>query len=566
MTESSRWIVAACISGAVAAVCPAHASGQWQAHTGPATAGMGATVGGDVERYLRAMTMAGLTRPLPWAARPFSAKDVADFVSDSTAGAHPWRAMLRRAAPRGASLGAVVLTSANSGFPWGSNDGPLWQGRGVTGAVGLSMTLRWRGLSAVAAPIAFSAQNASFPLMPQQAFGISPYADPLFPTVVDLPQRMGDGAYFRVDPGESTVRLDAFGLATGITTGSVGWGTGEAFPTILGANAGGFPRLFVGTRAGGLRIPYLGRVTGQYIFGVLAQSPWSSVKGSETYVDQSQSGTRRIGTGLSVSVMPAFFQNLELGVSRFYHSPYRTGANRWDAWSKPFEGLYKKGFQGRSGGSGDPTGDADNQMAAFFARWIFPRRGVEATFELFREDHNWDERDFAQEPENNAAVHASVRAVTSRSATAMGVVTLEYFDGDIRPIAQARAQGFLYTHAGLQQGHTSRGQLLGSPLGAGAITGQRVGWERFTATGSHSAMLQRWRTRGARTLDPEGLSRAVSYLRPNSHDWILDGSVASTRFTGTRALSLEGGVAWAGRWQFDASRTNFYARASWSLF
>ena len=54
-----------------------------------------------------------------------------------------------------------------------------------------------------------------------------------------------------------------------------------------------------------------------------------------------------------------------------------------------------------------------------------------------------------------------------------------------------------------------------------------------------------------------------------SHDWIIDASLASTRYSAGRALTVEGGIAWAGNWQLDIvneSRTNLYARASWSLF
>ncbi len=545
---------------------PSSSSAQWQSNTGPRGAALGAAVGGDVERYMRALALAGLIKPLPWSVRPFGPEDLTGYLRDSSAGPHPWSSALSTSLAPRASAGAMLFLGANSGFAWGANDGAMWQGRGVNSAVGLAAAVRWGPLSAVAAPVLYRAQNQGFPLMAQPAFGYSRFADPLFPTVIDLPQRMGDKAYARLDGGESTIRLQGFGLVTGVTTASLGWGTGETFPAIFGSNAGGFPHLFAGTRAGGVRVPYVGRISARYILGVLDQSSWSPVQGSETYIDAAQSGTRRIGTGLNISLMPQFLPNLEMGASRFYHSPYRDGPTRWDAWSKPFEGIFKKGFQGRSGGTGDPTGDADNQMASFFARWVFPKRGVEATFELFREDHNWDARDLAQEPENNSAVMASIRATTSRRADALAVLTFEYFDGDVRPIGQVRAQGFLYTHGGRFQGHTQRGQLLGSPLGAGAIAGERVAWERFTPGGSLRFNLQRWRTRALRTQNGEGLYFNANYFYPNSHDWIIDGSVASTRYRGRGALTFEAGLAWAGVWQLSDARTNLYGRASWSLF
>lgn len=264
--------------------------------------------------------------------------------------------------------------------------------------------------------------------------------------------------------------------------------------------------------------------------------------------------------------MPALLPTLELGASRFYHSPFRDGAHRWQSWTKSFEGFFKQGFGSRNGGSNDPTGDIDNQLASLFARWTFPSRGAEAAFELLREDHNWDARDLAQEPDNNSAVLASIRVLTERRSDRLSSLTLEYFDGDVRPIAQARSQGYLYLNGGIRQGHTQRGQLLGAPIGAGAIAGERAAWERFGADGSLRVQLQRWRTQSLRSDDPEALFRAPERLLANSHDWIVDASVLATRLRGLHALSVEGGVAWAGVWQFDGPMTNLYVRCNWTRF
>lgn len=551
---------------ASAPLCAESLVAQWQSNTGPAGAALGVIVGGDVERYLRALALTGIVKPLPWGTRPFGAADLSQILAEGSAGSHPWKLGMQRAVGVRAVFAGMAFTSANSGFAWGANDGAMWQGRGFNGALGGAASFRWGPLSAVAAPVAYVAQNSDFPLLTPPVVTASPYSDGLFPTIVDSPQRMGGSSYARLDAGESTIRLRAFALDIGVSTASLGWGTGEAFPSLFGSNAGGFPHLFLGTSGRGVRVPFVGRFGGRYVLGRLDQSAFSNVHGSETYLDRDQSGTRRIGVGLTVNFMPAALPNLELGASRFYHSPYRTASHRWKAWSKPFEGIFKNGFEGRSGGPGDAGGDVDNQIASFFARWVFPGRGVEANFELLREDHNWDSRDLAQEPENNGAVLASVRAVTHRTATNLSVVTFEYFDGDIRPIGQVRAQGYLYSHGYLRQGHTQRGQLLGSPIGVGAIAGERVAWERFTPTGSLRANLQRWRTRSVFTTNPEALFLHADTQSRNNHDWILDGSLASTRYRSGRALTVEGGLAWAGMFRFEQSRTNIYTRASWSLF
>jgi len=441
----------------------------------------------------------------------------------------------------------------------------MWQGRGVNSALALTASLRWGRLTAVAAPMAFVAQNSRFPLMVPPA-DVSPYAEALLPYNLDMPQRFGDRAYHRIDGGESSISLRGLGMVTGLSTASQGWGPGESFPAVLGPNAGGFPHLFVGTTGRGLRVPKIGRVNAHYVLGVVDQTPYSPVSGGEEYVGGRQSGTKRVGVGMTVSYMPALLPTLELGATRFYHSPYREPSQRWDAWSKPFEGIFKNSFDGRSGPEGDPNGDFDNQLASAYVRWSFPRRGGEVSFEYFREDHAWDARDLAAEPENNAAVMASFRVATHRSDLEIALLTFEYFDGDIPPIAQVRGSGNLYVHGMLLQGHTQRGQLLGSPVGAGAMTGQSVTWERFKQTGSSRINLRRWRSRTRGSSDPQGAFFNVDNPVPNFHDWIIDGSYGMTRYRGTSALSVDVGAAYAGRWQLAESRTNLYIRTSVSLF
>jgi len=561
MPRFKRWVVPTLLL-----LLPAAApclSAQWQSGTGPAGASMGAVVGSDVERYLRTLSIAGVVAPLPWAGRPFGADELREFLRDTASRAHPWRTRMAAELGKRAAAGASLMVSGNSAFAWGANDGAMWQGRGFTTAAGIAGTFHWGPVTAVLAPVAFVAQNAPFDLIPIS--GNSPYRDSQFPTAVDRPQRMGHAPYARLDPGESSVRVRFGPAVAGISSASLGWGAGETFPAIFGPNAGGFSHVFLGTAGRGLKVPLLGRITARYLLGVLEQTKWSPVEGSETYVTDDQIGTRRVGSGVTVSLMPAVLPGLELGASRFYHTPFTVPATRWNAWSKPIDGIFKTS-RSDANSPGDSGNMIDNQLASFFARWTLPGRGVEASFEVLREDHNYDWRDLAQEPENNGALFGSLRAVVERSGSKLSLVTLEYFNGDVSPIAQARSQGSLYAHLPLRQGHTQRGQLLGAPVGVGAIAGSRVAFERFTPDGSRRLMVQRWRTRSLRPVDPEGLYRPPGYEIPNSHDWVLDLSAGATHARGRQVFNAEAGVAWAGVWQFGGSRTNLYARLGWAGF
>ncbi|MES3032828.1 MAG: capsule assembly Wzi family protein [Gemmatimonadota bacterium] len=544
---------------------PAPLDAQWQAPLGPRGAMLGAPVGSDVERYIRALSIAGIVEPLAWGARPLGPDEAAALLLRADSTRHPWGGTPHSAAAAPLAIGGSALATVNSGFPWGANDGPVWQGRGVTGAVGLAATFRWGPLRGMLAPMAFIAQNASFRLMPTA--GADPVMTGLRPTDIDLPQRFGRSSYGQVNAGESSLRLSQGPVTLGVSTQAVGWGVGETFPTILGPNAGGFPHLFAGTSSRGIRIPRIGRVSAQYVLGMLSESRWSPVTPADTFVNVGDAiPSRRVATGLVGSFMPQLLPNLELGISRFYHSPWSRRGAPWSSWSKPLEGVLKEDFGNRNANSYDPTGDPDNQMASIFARWVYPGRGVEANFEYMREDHSWDLRDLAQEPEQNGVISAAVRVVTDQTRERLGLLTLEFFDGDVSQMAQQRPQGLLYFHGTIRQGHTQIGQILGSPIGPGAVAGQRIAYERFDRRGSTSFALQRWRTRSQASFNPEGIFPAMPDRLPKSHDWVIDGTVGITRRVGGRTLSGEAGIAYAGVWQFSSSNANVYLRTSIARF
>src|SRR5450756_1793691 len=154
-------------------------------------------VGSSDEDYLRYLQIAGIAELYPWSIREFSQPELARLAV--ARGSHPWsgKGDFVDSASRFSFtiLPVNAVLRYNSAFPYGSNDGAVWAGRGLTSALDLGFAFRAGPLSATFNPIVFSAQNRAFPL---QANGSSnPLADPLFPTVVDRPQRFGTHAYSR---------------------------------------------------------------------------------------------------------------------------------------------------------------------------------------------------------------------------------------------------------------------------------------------------------------------------------------------------------------------------------
>jgi hypothetical protein len=493
-----RWTALA-LAAPLVAVLPAAGGAQEETAAGGARTTVGGRsevfAGSEVEGYLRYLQTLGVVAPQPWSIRAFSPGQLDRILPDSAA-SHPWRARYDLAAApgrrprRGLALDYVRPAATvyyNSAFPYGSNDGPVWAGRGITTAVQSGVAARWGVASLVLAPTAFRAENGGFTLAP--AAGRSPYADLRFPFNVDRPRRFGSEAYARIDPGQSTLNVDAGPLALGASTANQTWGPGDRYPLIVGNNAAGFPHVFVGTsKPADL---WLVKLSTRLVWGRLDQSGQSPVVGSESFVSIAQPGTRRFASGLVAAVQPRGVPGLEIGGARFFHSPWREGGPTSRDFGKPFEAFYKEDALDNPDNPIDISSDFDNQLASAFFRWVLPRSGFELAGELYKEDHNYDVRDLVLEPDHNAGYAISARKAFRRSDGSVIGVRAEVVSLDVSPLGQRRQQGLNYVGGYLRQGHTQRGQLIGADLGVGSTGGSTVGADWYTRGGQWSAWWSR---------------------------------------------------------------------------
>jgi hypothetical protein len=435
-----------------------------------------AFAGSEMEDYLRVLQVAGQAPLYPWSIRAFSPAEVDRLLP--TTPAHPLARHygLSRDTARGARLRWIrpnVRLVENTGFAYGENDGPVWAGRGVTVSAQAGFAWRAGPLSLTLAPVAFLAQNQSFPLLPTGLTGRLAYADPHYPFDIDQPQRFGDRSYGRVDPGESTLRFDAGFLALGLSTASQVWGPAVQDPLILGNNAGGFPHGFVGT-ARPLPIG-IGRLHGRVVWGRLDQTAYSSMP---------RDSSRRFMAGAVVTFLPRGIPGLELGGSRFFHTRWPDNGIAHAELGLPFEGLLKKHL-----GGGRPS-DQANQLASVFFRWVLPKDGVEAWGEYAREDHSYDLRDFVLEPDHSAGFGLGLRKVWTRASGSLLAVRAEVVDTRVTHIENVRGEGPFYIHSERRQGHTERGQALGSAAAFGG-GGATLALDSYSAGGRWSLSWRR---------------------------------------------------------------------------
>ncbi len=455
-------------------------------------------VGSIPENYLRYLQTMGLVPLYPWSSRPFSQRETDHLIP--TDSAHPWRDRLVSSAKNfhGIRYDFIRPSSSlryNTGFAYGSNDGPIWAGRGLTSAIQAGISARWGPASLTIAPMAFRAENRAFFIMPTGRTGAGAFANAIWGGV-DLPQRFGAGAYQRVDPGQSTLRIDLPIIAVGVSTANIGWGPGTEYPLLLGDNAPGFPHIFLGSSEP-LNI-LIGKIHANFMWGQLEQSAYSNVTGPSEYVSKAEPGTKRFATGVTIVGQPRGISGLEIGGARFFHSVWpRSGIPR-SYFTKIFEAFLKthlptnrpddprfpQSFGGQDLG--------DNQLAEVFARWVAPHSGFEVAAEYGRDDHNQDIRDLEQEPDHSRFYNVGFRKVFSLSSQSMTAARFEIINFQVPQLIRApRGEGEIYIHGVIRQGHTNRGQLLGANVGVGAAAGSTLAIDHYTQTGRWTLIWQR---------------------------------------------------------------------------
>lgn len=506
-------------------------------------------VNSEAERYLRTLQVAGLANLYPWSIRSFSPVELDRILPADTA--HPWgrRYALSPDTLRGLRLDWVrprVQTIYNSAFPYGSNDGPIWAGRGATTAVDFGFAARYGPLSLTLAPMLFRAQNAAFQMAPTGAGGRLQYADPDNPRLIDLPQRFGDRPYSRFDPGQSTLRLDLPVVTLGVSTANQHWGPAHEHPILLGNNAPGFLHGFAGTSAP-LDL-WVARVHGRMVWGQLEQSDYSPVTGL---------WSRRFMSGVVGVVLPRGVEGLEIGLGRFYHISWRDGGPAATDFFRPMD-AFLKAFVG-SVGNPEGGGIVDNQLASAFFRWVFPKSGFELYGEYGRNDHSWDLRDFLLQPDHNSAYLLGLQRVWSIPGERLLTVRGEVLDAQITHLERVRHQVPFYRHGFVRQGHTQRGQVLGSAAGYGG-SGAVIAGDLYHPEG-------RFGLSWARTLRRERVPRVRPWVgMEEGAGWGLDVlhhlQAESVFFRGRFEVGLNAGLGLNLNRDFAGDAANFHGGIS----
>lgn len=350
----------------------------------------------------------------------------------------------RACAWRGVQLTAVTMqAAANSAFPADRNNGALWAGRGVSGAVSAALRARWGGLQLTLSPLLYYSGNADFAIAQTFLPGYSPFANAGHEGTIDLPQRFGDQSLSGWDPGQSSLTFSAGPVTLGVSTENVWLGPAQHYPLMLSNSAAGFPHALFELRPIATPVGRLGLTT---FWGRLEES---------NYFDQDEENDTRVLQGVMVEYSPSFAPALWLGASRLYGM--RAQLPDRELLLRPL------------GISDDPLRTVhDYAMWALYGRYLLPSANTEIYGEWAHNAEYASLSEFLREPDQSQAYAFGLQKSFRRNDGAVRVgAEMVHLEAAL-PVRSGRGVNSYYTHGHVTQGHTHKGQSLGTWLGPGS--------------------------------------------------------------------------------------------------
>lgn len=351
------------------------------------------------------------------------------------------------------------------------NDGSLFGGKGLNAQLSAGLRLRWWRITAQLAPTVAWQQNRAFVVGPKAPAPWSPYANPFNVGQIDLPLRMGPGAFWTFDPGQSFVRADLGPFAAGFSTENLWWGPGTRNALLFTNSAPGFPHFFLGTSR-----PvdvWLGWLEAEAVWGGLHDSRW-------LHADGHQDG--RLMTGTAITFAPRFDPDLTVGMGRVMIFPdARLQASRlYSTLLPPVLQLADLRYK---------NSEADNQLSALFFRWAFPAAQLELHGEWGRDD--WPAGFLAglQEPGYSQAFALGLGKLFAWRHGWLRFRAELTHTFEMPPQNPAHQTAIFYTHGG-GTGFTNGGQMLGAGVGPQADT-QFTAVDWFHARGRLGLYVER---------------------------------------------------------------------------
>jgi len=356
----------------------------------------------------------------------------------------------------------------NTHHPYSLNDGAMIPARGYQTMFSAGVFAKYGPLNIQLQPEYVYAQNRDY-----QGF-YNEQSDQLWAEYysiynnIDLPEKFGDGTYDRLSWGQSSIRLTFGAFSAGISNENLWWGPEIQNSFMMSNSAPGFKHLTLNT-VKPIKT-FLGSFEGQIICGRLENSGFAPPDTNRTnngvkLYHRKRNDWRYIN-GVVFSYHPKWIPGLFLGASRTFISDYKDMGNSIKDYLPIIAPLTKKANYGEN-----ESPYPNDQRASVFIRWLWQKENAELYWELGREDHSFNMRDYIVQPDHQRAYVFGFRKLFPLHTNKDQYIQ---FNMEVTQLAQSgtnpeRPEGLIYLYYGdIRQGYTNEGQLLGAGIGPGS--------------------------------------------------------------------------------------------------
>jgi hypothetical protein len=370
--------------------------------------------------------------------------------------------------------GPELFTSYNSTAPYGTNDGALWQGRGLNTSLSGGARYAAHGFELTFKPQLTFSQNQDFDIMPsayRNEYGyIWAYA---YGVGADAPQRFGDDPLYGYSWGDSEIRYTWKRATIGFGTQSPWVGPGRVNAIMHSNNAPPYPKMDIGLR----RMPVT--IFNRYLGDAEARL-WAGYLSESDYFDDDSSNDHNLISALSVAYAPSFLPGLTLFVNRSYLAPWE-GNSAKSLASLFFVDLTKGGAQ-----------DIWDQRASLGFDYLLPAAGVEVYGEAGINDYGPSLAGYIRYPFHSMVYTAGIRKSVAipKHDELRGEIIFEWSNLELSQDFQFQWPATFYMHYQIIQGYTNRGQWLGAGIGTGGNS-QYLGFKLYHPRGTSEVFIQR---------------------------------------------------------------------------
>lgn len=340
-------------------------------------------------------------------------------------------------------LPASLSVKYNSNHPFGWNENGFLAARGLQTRVSAGFFAKAGPLTVQLMPEYYTAQNSTYET--NDFYGSTPKY----------------GLYKKARWGQSSVRLNAFGLSAGISSENIYWGPGQFNALLMSNNAPGFLHYTVNTSKP-IKTP-IGSFESRVILGRLTQD--TSMPFENVYLKKATNFRfDRIYSGLNVSFQPKWVPNFFIGINRAFQYREIDMNKSGASFTQKYLPVFDKIFKGSLGGTQEDSIPRDQQVS-IFTRWLFPKTHSEFYFEYGWNDHSYNFRDFWIDPEHSAAYLVGFKHLVPIKKNRWLELTTEITQMAQTPDMLTRNAGNWYIYE--NGGYVNENKILGAGSGIG---------------------------------------------------------------------------------------------------